>query len=219
MNSGATRGTKDNTKGEECWVGSSMQRFAARPEEFTKRTHRSVSSRTPVACDGSADPQEVKMQNEAKNVLNDFHPHPILFLCASLPPFASFVALQFQQMQYFAARNEEMQNEAKCQNGRCDKAPDSRPRSRRVLAAFRCASDRHEDVAATRGRSTFRSDLGVIRCSALRRNAALCSAFRSMQNEPNAAQPTTWTTTVKAPLHGTRRSNPIKRLRDMPYMR
>jgi hypothetical protein len=32
-------------------------------------------------------------------------------------------------------------------------------------------------VAATRGRSTFRSDLGVIRCSALRRNAALCSAF------------------------------------------
>jgi hypothetical protein len=66
------------------------------------------------------------MQNEAKTVLNDCHPPIALLPCAFLYPF---VALQFQQMQHFAARKEEMQNEPNCQNDRCARATDSNPRS------------------------------------------------------------------------------------------
>jgi hypothetical protein len=81
-----------------------------------------------------------------------------------------------------------MQNEAKCQNDRCGGEVDSPPRSRRVLAAF-LRVRRHEDVAATRGRSCADGSSMqrfAAQCSALQGYAALwiCPA-RDIQNEAN----------------------------------
>jgi hypothetical protein len=81
-------GTKVNTK-EKKVVPLSMQRFAASPEELQNEPTSPFPLRSPVACDGCPHPQEAKMQNEPKTVLNDF---TLPLLRASfIPSFSSWL--------------------------------------------------------------------------------------------------------------------------------
>jgi hypothetical protein len=121
------------------------------------------------------------MQNEAKTVLNDFHPPIAILPCASLCPF---VALQFQQMQHFAARKEEMQNEPNCQNDRCDRATGSRsaqpPRPRGVPMR----------IETPRGRGGYaRASKDPMRIT-LHRNSG---PQQKCKNEPNVKLGCFWT--------------------------
>jgi hypothetical protein len=113
MSSRAAKGTQDRRE-HEGEQGAALQRMG--DEIQNEPTDPPALGVAPSLATGLTDPEEENAKR-SQNRFGRFSPPIALLPCAFLCPF---VALQFQQMQHFAARKEEMQNEPNCQNDICE---------------------------------------------------------------------------------------------------